>query len=169
MAPAAQFRDFAWHLALPVAVLVLGMLPVLVRHIRAAVVEQMAAPFAVNARALGIPRRRLLFRHILPAAADPLIALFGFSLGTLLSAGLLVEVVMGWPGLGPFFLEAVLSRDFAIVLAVVLLSTAVLLAGNLLADLLLYRLDPPNPKGAVMIDLRPAPVRPVPARLGVPQ
>ena len=137
-----QIRDLLMHLALPVAVLVLGMLPVLVRHIRAAMLEQLDSPFAANARALGIPRRRLLFRHILPAAANPLIALFGFSLGTLLSAGLVVEVVMGWPGLGPFFLEAVLARDFAIVLAVVLLSTAALLAGNLIADLLLYRLDP---------------------------
>jgi peptide/nickel transport system permease protein len=117
-------------------------LPVLVRHIRASMVEQLDSPFALNARALGIGRRRLLYRHILPAAANPLIVLFGFSMGTLLSAGLLVEVVMGWPGLGPFFLEAVLSRDFAIVLAVVLLSTAAILTGNLTADLLLYRFDP---------------------------
>ncbi len=137
-----KFRDLLWHLALPVTVLVLGMLPVLVRHIRASMVEQLDSPFALNARALGIGRRRLLYRHILPAAANPLIVLFGFSMGTLLSAGLLVEVVMGWPGLGPFFLEAVLSRDFAIVLAVVLLSTAAILTGNLTADLLLYRFDP---------------------------
>ena len=137
-----QVCDVAWHLALPVTVLVLGLLPMLVRHVRAAMLEQMAAPFALNARALGIPRRRLLFRHILPAAANPLIALFGFTLGTILSAGLLVEVVLGWPGLGPFFLEAVIARDFAVVLAVVLLSTVFLLLGNLLADLLLYRLDP---------------------------
>ena len=135
-------RDAAWHMALPVALLVLGMLPVLVRHIRAAMIEQMESPFARNARALGIPRGRLLFRHVLPAAAHPLIALFGFSLGSLLSAGLLVEVVMGWPGVGPLFLEAILARDFAVVLAVVMVSTALLLAGNLAADLLLYRLDP---------------------------
>jgi len=138
----AQIGDIAWHLALPVAVLVLGMLPVLVRHIRAAMLEEMESPFALNARALGIPRRRLLFRHILPAAANPLISLFGFSLGTLLSAGLLVEVVMGWPGVGPLFLEAILARDFAVVLAVVMLSATFLLLGNLVADLLLYRLDP---------------------------
>jgi peptide/nickel transport system permease protein len=137
-----KFRDLLWHLMLPVTVLVLGMLPVLVRHIRASMIEQLESPFALNARALGIGRGPLLYRHILPAAANPLMVLFGFSMGTLLSAGLLVEVVMGWPGLGPFFLEAVLSRDFAIVLAVVLLSTAAILTGNLTADLLLYRLDP---------------------------
>jgi len=142
LSAAGKLRDLAWHLVLPVAVLVLGTLPVLVRHVRAAVAEVVDAPFAQHARALGIPRRRLLFRHLLPAALNPLISLFGFSLGTLLSASLLVEVVMGWPGLGPLFLDAIVARDFAIVLAVVMLSTLFLVLGNLAADLLLYRLDP---------------------------
>ena len=137
-----RVNDVAWHLVLPVAVLVLGMLPILVRHVRASMGEAIDSPFALSARAQGIPRRRLLFRHLLPAAANPLISLFGFSLGTLLSASLLVEVVMGWPGLGPLFLEAIMARDFALVLAVVMLSAAFLVAGNLLADILLYRLDP---------------------------
>ena len=74
-------------MAIPVAVLVLGMLPVLVRHVRAAVIECAGSPFALAARAHGIPRRRLLFRHLLPVALNPLIGLFGFSLGALLSAG----------------------------------------------------------------------------------
>jgi peptide/nickel transport system permease protein len=134
--------DIAWHLALPVAVLVLGMLPVLVRHVRASMLEAIDSAFALNASAQGIPRQRLLFRHLLPAALNPLISLFGFSLGALLSASLLIEVVMGWPGLGPLFLEAIMARDFALVLAVVMLSASFLIAGNLLADILLYRMDP---------------------------
>src|SRR4029077_4596786 len=91
----ARVRDLVWHLALPVAVLVLGMLPVLVRHVRASMLEAIDSSFALSARAQGIPHRRLLFRHLLPAAMNPLVSLFGFSLGTLLSASLLVEVVMG--------------------------------------------------------------------------
>ncbi|HXS98472.1 MAG TPA: ABC transporter permease [Candidatus Limnocylindrales bacterium] len=138
----ARLRDTVWHLALPVAVLVAGMLPVIARHVRSAVAEALDSPFVLNARAQGIPRRRLLFRHALPAALNPLITLFGLSLGTLLSASLLVEVVVGWPGLGPLFLDAIMARDFAIVLAVVMLSTVFLIAGNLVADLLLYRFDP---------------------------
>jgi peptide/nickel transport system permease protein len=137
-----RVQDVAWHLALPVAVLVLGMLPTLVRHVRASMAEVLDSPFALSARAQGIPRQRLLFRHLLPAAANPLISLAGFSLGTLLSASLLIEVVMGWPGLGPLFLEAIMARDFAVVLAVVILSASFLVAGNLLADILLYRVDP---------------------------
>jgi len=134
--------DVLRHLILPASALVIGMLPVLVRHVRAAVMEVMDAPFALSARAQGIPPRRLLWRHLLAAAANPLVALFGLSLGTLLSASLLVEVVMGWPGLGPLLVDAIMARDVPIVLAVVMLSAAFLIAGNLAADLLLYRLDP---------------------------
>lgn len=134
--------DVAWHLALPAAVLVLGMLPMLVRHVRSAMRVAMASPFGQAARAHGIPLRRRLFRHLLPAAAGPLAPLAGISLGTLLSASLLVEVVMGWPGLGPLFLDAVMARDVGVVLAVVMLSAGLLVLGNLLADLLLYGLDP---------------------------
>ena len=138
----ASAADTLRHLVIPAGVLVLGMLPVLVRHVRAAVAGCLDSPFALAARAHGIPRRRLLFRHVLPAALNPLVSLFGLSLGTLLSASLLVEVLVGWPGLGPLFLEAIMARDFALVLGVVMVSTALLITGNLVADLLLYRLDP---------------------------
>jgi len=134
--------DVLRHLCLPAAVLTIGMLPMLVRHVRAAMLEAMDAPFALSARAQGVPRMRLLFRHLLPAAVNPLVSLFGLSIGTLLSASLLVEVVMGWPGLGPLLIEAIMARDVAIVLAVVMLSATFLILGNLAADLLLYRLDP---------------------------
>ena len=142
MSAGAQVWDVARHLVLPVAVLAMGMLPLLIRHIRASMAEVLQAPFAVSARAQGIPRRRLLYRHLLPAALNPLISLFGLSLGTLLSASLLIEVVMGWPGLGPLFLEAILARDFGVVLGVIMISATFLVMGNLAADLMLYRADP---------------------------
>jgi len=138
----SRAADLLRHLFLPAAVLTVGMLPVLVRHVRAALLEVMDSPFALSARAQGVPPARLLYRHLLPAAVNPLVSLFGLSIGTLLSASLLVEVVMGWPGLGPLLLEAIMARDIAVVLAVVMLSAAFLILGNLAADLLLYRLDP---------------------------
>jgi peptide/nickel transport system permease protein len=139
---AQRIRDLGLHLVLPVTVLVASALPVLLRHVRAAMAEALEAPFFRAATAHGISRRRLLYRFALPAAAHPLIALFGLSLGTLLSGSLLVEVVMGWPGLGPFLLEAILARDLYVVIGGVLLSTLFLVAGNLVADLLLYWADP---------------------------
>ena len=137
-----KIRDLFLHMALPIAALVISVLPLLVRHVRAAIAEVLGAPFLLAAQGHGIPRRTLLYRYALPAAANPLISLFGFSVGTLLSGSLLVEVVMSWPGLGPFLLEAILARDLYVVIGGVLLSTLFLVGGNFLADLLLYWADP---------------------------
>jgi peptide/nickel transport system permease protein len=135
-------RDLASHFVLPVTALVLGALPVLTRYVRASVAETLRAPFVRAARAHGIPELRILLHHALPAAANPLISLFGLSLAGLLSMSLLVEVVTSWPGLGPLLLEAILARDVYLVLGPVLASTLLLLAGNLLADALLLATDP---------------------------
>jgi peptide/nickel transport system permease protein len=137
-----KLRDLAMHMALPVTALVLSALPILVRHTRAAVAEALGAPFFRAAVAHGIPRGKLLYRYALRAAAGPLVSLFGFSVGTLLSASLLVEMVMSWPGLGPLLLEAILARDLYVVIGGVLFSTIFLVSGNFLADLLLYWADP---------------------------
>ncbi len=137
-----KIRDLAMHLALPVAALVLSALPLLVRHVRAAVAEVLRAPFLLAAEGHGIRRGTLLYRYALPAAANPLVSLFGFSIGALLSGSLLIEIVMSWPGLGPFLLEAILARDIYVVIGGVLFSTIFLAAGNFLADMLLFWLDP---------------------------
>ncbi|MGO9275251.1 MAG: ABC transporter permease [Terriglobia bacterium] len=137
-----KIKDIAVHAALPVTALVLGILPVLVRHVRASVLEALQAPFIQAARAHGIPRRRLLFGYALPAAANPLVSLFGLSVAALLSGSLLVEVVMSWPGMGPLLLEAILARDLYVVIGAVMFSTVFLVAGNLAADALLYAVDP---------------------------
>jgi peptide/nickel transport system permease protein len=137
-----KLRDLALHLTLPVAALVLSALPLLIRHVRAAVAEVYDAPFMLAARGHGISRGTLLYRYALRAAANPLISLFGFSIGALLSGSLLVEVVMSWPGLGPLLLESILSRDLYVVIGGVLLSTLFLVSGNFLADILLYWADP---------------------------
>jgi peptide/nickel transport system permease protein len=68
--------------------------------------------------------------------------LLGVSIGTLLSASLLIEVIMGWPGVGPMLLQAVLERDPYLVIAAIMFSTLFLIAGNLMADTLLYVVDP---------------------------
>lgn len=142
MGMAGKSKDLILHLALPVLALVAGLLPILIRHVHSAMLEVLNSPYIQAARGHGIPRRRLLFRHALPAAANPLISLFGVSLGTLLSGSLLIEVVMSWPGLGPLLLQAILERDLYVVVGAVLFSTIFLVAGNLLADVLLHFADP---------------------------
>ncbi len=134
--------DLLSHFALPVLALTLATLPVLVRHVYAAVSEVLHSRFLLAARGFGISRRRLLYRYALPVAANPLISLFGFSVASLLSASLLIEVILSWPGIGPLLLEAILARDVHVVIGAVMLSTVLLILGNLVADVMLYALDP---------------------------
>lgn len=146
---ATALIDLARHLLLPTLALALATAPTIVRHVVSSVTEVLASPLVDAARARGVPRGRLLVRHVLPAAANPLLTLFGFSIGTLLSAGFLVEIVMSWPGVGPLALEAILARDLDLVLGVLMASTGLLIVGNLVADLLLHWVDPRLRSGPV--------------------
>lgn len=134
--------DIARHLVLPAVGLALATLPVLVRHVRAAMIDAVEAPFIRAACGHGIPRTRLLFRYALPAAANPLISLFGFSIAAMLSASVIVEVVLSWPGLGPLMVQAIQARDIYVVIGVVMLSSVFLVIGNFVADVLLFMADP---------------------------
>lgn len=140
--PWSQLKDLALHLLGPLIVLVLGSTPILFRHVRAAIIEVLDLPFIKAAIGHGLSFHRILFRHALPAAAAPLVSLFGLSVGAMLSASLLVEVVMNWPGMGPLLLEAILARDIYVVIAAVMFSAILLVVGTLLADCLLFLLDP---------------------------
>jgi peptide/nickel transport system permease protein len=137
-----HWRSIGTHLLGPVVVLVLASLPTLTRHIRAAMCEALDSPYIHAARAHGIPRWRIVLGHALPVAANPLISLFGLSLGSLLSASLLTEVIMSWPGLGPLLLEAILGRDLYVVIGAVMCASLFFVCGTLIGDLLLFAADP---------------------------
>jgi peptide/nickel transport system permease protein len=139
---AEKVIDLVKHLIVSVLTLVLASLPILIRHVRTSMIEVLNAPFIAAARGHGISRGRILFRYALPVGANPLISLFGLSLAGLLSGSLLVEVITGWPGLGPLLLEASISRDLYVVIGVVMSSTVFMIMGNLLADALLVAVDP---------------------------
>ncbi|HTC49142.1 MAG TPA: ABC transporter permease [Candidatus Aquilonibacter sp.] len=137
-----ETKDISIHLLGPVIVLALISLPTLLRHIRAAMIEALASPCVRAARAHGIGRSRILLRHAFPVAMNPLISLFGLSLGSLLSASLLIEVVMSWPGLGPLLLESILARDVYVIIGAVMFASFTLVSGMLLGDVLLIGADP---------------------------
>jgi peptide/nickel transport system permease protein len=142
LGPWGKLQDLVWHLFLPVAGLVAGTLPILVRHVRSAMIEVLQAPFIIAAESHGIARRRLLLRHAFPAAMNSLLSLFGVTVGMLLGTSLLIEFIMSWPGLGPMLVQAILERDSYVVIAIVICSTLLLAAGNLIADVSLYFADP---------------------------
>jgi len=145
----ARLQEIASRMLLPTIILTLGESAIIVRHLRASVLEVLDTPFVQAARGLGIGRTRLLFRHVLPVAASPAISLLGFSLAGLLSGSLLVEVICGWPGLGPLILDATLSRDFYLVIGGIMLSALFMVGGNLVADIMLLACDPRIRTGAL--------------------
>jgi peptide/nickel transport system permease protein len=127
---------------LPVAGLTFSLLPVVFLHASGEIRHARGLEFVRIAESRGIRGARLWLRFILRAAANPLVSLAGLSVAAIIGSSFVVEVLTGWPGLGPLFLEAVQSRDYAIVQSVLMLLAAVLALSNLAADLALYRLDP---------------------------
>jgi peptide/nickel transport system permease protein len=134
--------DLARHMTVPVLILVVSIAPGLLQHVRHALADAVSFPLAVALTARGLPRRRVIARHALRLAAAPLAALGGLSLGTMLSASLLVEALVGWPGLGALLLEAVTARDQYVIVGATLVSTVFLVCGNAIGDAVLYVTDP---------------------------
>ena len=129
-------------LVLPAFALAAVTAPAVYRHTRAAVIEALDSRAVTAARLHGLSDFTVIVGHVLPLAAIPLVPLFGLSMASLLSASLLIEVVVAWPGLGPLMLDAVLGRDLHLLVASALMSSAMLLAASAGSDLLLRWVDP---------------------------
>jgi len=134
--------DLMRHLVVPALAVALVWLPAIARHTRAALLAALDAPYVLGAQSRGIGHWRLLLVHALREALAPVSTLFGLSLSAVLSASLVVEVVMAWPGIGQLAYDAVFKRDIFLVVDLAQLSAIVLLVGNTIADAFLRRLDP---------------------------
>ncbi len=137
-----RFGDLLHHLILPAVVLAFAEIAVLVRYARRGMLDTLSADFIRTARAKGWSENGLLRRHVLRNAINPLLTLFGFSFANLLSASFIVEIIMGWPGLGRLAYDAMLSRDLYLLMASLTAGTILLVIGNLLADVMLALSDP---------------------------
>lgn len=137
-----RFGTFLHHLVLPATVLAFTEIAVLVRYVRGSMMDTLSAEFVRTARAKGVSETRILRKHVLRNSINPLLTLLGLSFANLLSASFLVEIVMGWPGLGRLAYDAMLSQDLYVLMATLTAGTILLIAGNLLADILLAMFDP---------------------------
>jgi len=139
---AGKAVDLLRHIALPA--LVVGLIPLAgrMRQMRANLLDVLRLDYVTTARAKGLDERHVVFKHALRNAINPLITLFGFTLGSLVSGSFIAEVIFAWPGLGRITLDALLAKDQYLVMGSVLMAATVLVAGNLIADLLLAIADP---------------------------
>ena len=137
-----RFVDIAHHMILPVIVLGTISLAQYMRQMRSEMVETLSQDYIRTARAKGLSWPRVIVRHALGNAVNPLITLFGFSLSSLLAGAVLTENVFAWPGLGSLIIQAVSAKDQPVVMATATMLVLSLVVGNLIADLMLAAIDP---------------------------
>jgi oligopeptide transport system permease protein len=141
--PAGGWQRGAWSdLVLPVTALALPQLAVIARLARAGMIEVAAAPYLLAARAKGLSPRRVLWWHAAPAALLPVLSYLGPAAAALVTGSVVVEQIFGIPGVGRYFVQGALNRDYTLVLGVVLLYGGLIVLFNLLVDLLYGLLDP---------------------------
>ena len=137
-----KITDLSKHLVLPVIVLFTISLSGLQRQMRANMLEVLDSDYVKFARAKGLSEGKVIFKHALRNAINPMITLLGFEFAGLLSGAALTEYVFQYPGLGRLILEAVMKSDINLVMASLMMGTIMLILGNLIADILLMIADP---------------------------
>ena len=142
MSSCEKFIDITKHLILPVIVLFTISLSGIQRQMRANMLEVLDSDYVKFARAKGLSEIKVLYKHALRNAINPMITLLGFEFASLLSGAALTEYVFQYPGLGRLILEAVMKSDINLVMASLMMGTIMLVLGNLLADILLMFTDP---------------------------
>ena len=137
-----KILDVIHHLFLPATVLIVISIAGLQRQMRGNLLEVLGSDYVKFARAKGLSENKVIYKHALRNAINPMITLLGFEFAGLLSGAALTEYVFQYPGLGRLVLEAVLKSDINIVMASLMLGTIMLILGNLFADILLRLTDP---------------------------
>ena len=137
-----SFADRLHHLILPVMTLTLVSMGSHLRYIRAAMIETLRQDYIRTARAKGASEIRVLANHALRNALIPVVTVLALSFGNLFSGALITETMFAYPGMGKLIYDSILGNDFNLALAGLLLSTVMVLLGNLAADMAYAAIDP---------------------------
>jgi len=136
------FWDIARHMVMPVTVLAVSTAGGNIRYIRSAVLEILETDYLRTATAKGIGRRRVISKHALRNALLPIITVVGMQIPTLFGGAVIVEQMFSWPGLGLEAMNAIIARNYPVIMGICLLSAVVVLAANLITDILYALVDP---------------------------
>jgi peptide/nickel transport system permease protein len=142
LSPAGLALDVAHHLVLPSLSLALFYAAIYTRLMRASMLEVYGQDYVRTAHAKGLSEGRVVVRHVLRNALLPVVTMVGVQVGSLLGGSVLVESVFGWPGLGRLAFESVQQRDYNLLLGILFMSSLLVIAVNLVVDLLYAVLDP---------------------------
>jgi peptide/nickel transport system permease protein/glutathione transport system permease protein len=130
------------NLVLPSFTLAAFLLPNIILITRTSMLETLREQFVVTAIAKGLSQRRVLFRHALPNALNPIISFLGLQIGRLMGGAIITETIFAWPGIGRLLIGSIFQRDVPVVVAGVLIVSVIIVVANLAVDLLLSINDP---------------------------
>jgi len=134
--------DLIQHLILPVFISAFGGLAYLSRYSRASMLEVLRQDYIRTARAKGVPEEKVIYRHALRNALIPIVTLLGLSLPGLIGGGFIFETIFAWPGMGRLGYQAIMSRDYPVIMGVGIIAAFLTLLGNLIADITYAFVDP---------------------------
>lgn len=134
--------DRLWHLMLPSIILAIGGIAGLSRYTRSSMLEVVRQDYVRTAKAKGLPEETVFYKHALRNALLPIITIFGFLIPDLIGGSIIMESVFAWPGIGRLSYQAVLARDYPVVMTILTISAVLTLIGNFVADILYAVVDP---------------------------
>jgi len=134
--------DRVWHLLLPSILGATGGIAVLSRYVRSQMMEVESQDYVRTARAKGVPEEQVHYKHALRNALLPFVTMFGLILPGLIGGSVIIESIFAWPGMGRMAYEAILARDYPIVLTVNFISAVLVLIGTFISDVLYMVVDP---------------------------
>ena len=136
------YLDFAWHLTLPIFIIVFGGIGSLILYIRALTIEILKSDYIFFARARGLDNKKILRYYILPNLYPPVITLLGLSLPGIIGGSVILETIFSIDGMGLLFYQSALSHDYPVIMGILIIGAFLTLIGNMIADLVLLKLNP---------------------------
>lgn len=138
----SYYLDMAWHLVLPVGVMIFVGLGSMIIYIRSLTLEILKSDYYYFALSRGLKKKELLRYYIFPNLFPPIITLLGLSLPGLIGGSVILEAIFGIEGMGQLFYMSAMSRDYPIIMGTLMITAFLTLLGNMIADLLLLKLNP---------------------------
>ncbi len=136
------YLDFAWHLILPISIIIFGGIGSLTLYIRSLTIEILKSDYIFFARARGLDKKTILRYYILPNLYPPVITLLGLSLPSIIGGSVILESIFSIDGMGRLFFYSALSHDYPVIMGILIIGALLTLLGNMIADLVLLKLNP---------------------------
>ena len=136
------YLDFAWHLILPISIMIFGGIGSLSLYIRSLTIEILKSDYIFFARARGLDDKKILRYFILPNLYPPIITMLGLSLPGIIGGSVILETIFSIDGMGLLFFQSALSHDYPVIMGILIIGAFLTLIGNMIADLVLLKLNP---------------------------